>query len=75
MSKPEPPSFRDAIKAFYGNPNFNAIVTEFVERRETAIRQLGTYKDDTELRKVAAEIAVLSDLLDDFNVPTGTAES
>lgn len=69
------PSYQDALKALCGNPNFDALATELVNRRETAIRELGSYESETALKKAAAEIAAWTDLLDEWGVPVGEARS
>lgn len=69
------PSYKDALDALRSNPNFDALVTEIVSRRETAIGGLGNYESEVALKKTAAEITVWTDLLDEWGVPVGEARS
>lgn len=65
------PTVEQAVTALHGNPYFNVICGELVAERESLIRGLAAYKDDTELRKLAAEITANTDFLDRFGVPIG----
>lgn len=69
---PHPPSFEKAVENLRFNEYFQIVLTDLVERRETAIKELGDYKDDSSLRKAAAEITVFTELLDAFGLPTGS---
>lgn len=62
-----PPTFADAVKRLWHNEHFQAIYTELIARREHAMAALGNYESDTVLRKTAAEVSVLTDLLDDLS--------
>jgi len=64
--------FQEAVEFLSGDKRFHIILGDLVERRERAITKLGTYTTDCELRKTAAEVNALTDLLDLFQVPTGT---
>jgi hypothetical protein len=64
---------QDAIDYLRCDDRFKLIITDLVERREHAISGLALYKDDTELRKRAAEITVYTEFLDTFGVPVGEA--
>lgn len=48
------------------------ILTELVQRRESAIKDMAEYENDTVLRKKAAEVTVFTELLDLFQVATGS---
>jgi len=72
---PTPPTFEKAVKELAFNDYFKAVVLDLVERREAAIKELGAYKDDSGLRKAAAEVTVFTDLLDAYQVPIGVPVS
>lgn len=67
-------STEEAIKWLRTNDRFHVVLNWLVEEREAAIGQLGIYKDDASLRKDAAEITVITRLLDVFGLPTGTVK-
>jgi hypothetical protein len=71
MENPNPPTFEQSIKVLAHNDYFKAVVFDLLERRESAIKELSTYKDDSGLRKAAAEVTVFTDLLDAYGVPVG----
>lgn len=71
MEKPQL-TLEQAAAMLRGNEYFDAILTDIVEERETAIAALATYKDTTELMKLAAEITEKTSFLDRFGVPTGS---
>jgi hypothetical protein len=68
---PNPPTFEQAVKELAFNDYFKAVVLDLVERRESAIKELGVYKDDSGLRKAAAEVTVYTELLDAYGIPVG----
>jgi len=69
---PNPPTFEKAVENLRYNEFFQVVLTDLVERRESAIKELADYKDDSSLRKAAAEITVFTELLDAFGLPTGS---
>ena len=69
---PSPPTFEQAVENLRYNEYFQVVLGDLVERREAAIKELGDYKDDSGLRKAAAEITVFTELLDAFGLPTGS---
>lgn len=69
---PNPPTFDQAVANLRFNEHFQVVLGDLVERRESAIKDLGSYKDDSGLRKAAAEITVFTELLDAFGLPTGS---
>ena len=71
MDNPNPPTLEEAIAYLTRSDHFRVILTEFVERRESAIKDLGGYETDTILRKRAAEVTVYTEILDLFQVATG----
>lgn len=72
MSEPLPkPTVNQAVTALRGNPYFNVICGELVAEREEKIGDLAAYKDETELRKLAADITAITSFLDRFGVPIG----
>lgn len=68
---PTPPTLEQALKELTFNDYFKVVILDLVERRELAIKDLSGYKDDSALRKAAAEVTVFTDLLDLYGVPTG----
>lgn len=71
MENPNPPTFEQSIAVLAHNDYFKAVVFDLLERRESAIKELSAYKDDSGLRKAAAEVTVFTDLLDAYGVPVG----
>jgi hypothetical protein len=71
MENPNPPSLEDSIAWMIRSDHGKVILTEFVQRRESAIKDLAEYETDTELRKKAAEVTVYTEFLDLFQVATG----
>lgn len=72
MENPNPPSLEDAIAWFVRTDQGMVILTELVQRRESAIKDMAEYENDTVLRKKAAEVTVFTELLDLFQVATGS---
>lgn len=70
MSEKDP--FQEAVEFLSGDKRFHIILGDLVEKRERAITKLGTYTTDCELRKTAADVNAITELLDLFQVPTGT---
>ena len=68
---PKPPTLEQALKELAFNDYFKVVILDLVERREQAIKDLSGYKDDSGLRKSAAEVTVFTDLLDAYGVPVG----
>lgn len=68
---PTPPTLEQALKELAFNDYFKVVILDLVERREQSIKDLSSYKDDSGLRKSAAEVTVFTDLLDLYGVPTG----
>lgn len=71
MSEIPKPTLDQSVANMRGNPHFNAICGELVAEREDLIAGLADYKDDTQLRKLAAEITATTRFLDRFGVPVG----
>jgi hypothetical protein len=65
------PTLAQSVAALRGNPYFSAIVEQVVIDWEAAVRGLGSYKDVTELQKLAAEITAGTEFLDRLSVPIG----
>jgi len=66
-----PPPLEQALKELTFNDYFKVVILDLVERREQSIKDLSAYKDDSGLRKSAAEVTVFTDLLDLYGVPVG----
>lgn len=72
MSEPLPrPTVDQSVSALRGNPYFNVICGELVAEREDKIGDLARYENETELRKLAADITAITNFLDRFGVPVG----
>lgn len=71
MENPNPPTLEEAIAWMIRSDYGKVILTEFVQRRESAIKDLGEYETLTILRKRAAEVAIYTEILDLFQVATG----
>jgi hypothetical protein len=71
MENPNPPTLEEAIAWIIRSDHGKVILTEFVQRRESAIKDLGDYESETILKKKAAEVTVYTELLDLFQVATG----
>lgn len=72
MSEPLPrPTVEQSVSALRGNPYFNVICGELVAEREDKIGDLARYENETELRKLAADITAITNFLDRFGVPVG----
>jgi hypothetical protein len=67
--------FTRAIDFLRHDRRFQSVLTRVVTWREDSISRLGTYKDDSELRKSAAEVTVYTEFLDMFGVPSGEVQT
>lgn len=75
MQNPNPPTLEQSLKELAFNDYFKVVILDLVERREQAIKDLSAYKDDSALRKSAAEVTVYTDILDLYGVATGVPVS
>lgn len=73
MPNPNPPSLEDSLKFLQRTDHFAVVVTELVTMRENAIRDAGEADTEFKERKAVSKITVYTEILDMFDVPTGTA--
>jgi len=69
MSEIPQPTIEQAVKALIGNPYFVTLCGELMRERELMIGDLAGCETVTQLRKTAADITAIGNLLSRFQIP------